>query len=82
MEANAVAQVARPSVSEGRDGPVRLQPASEALPATCATGDPLNPPSRSEPVSRGAGCVNRARPDLRAAEVRNHLGLPDWAMAA
>jgi hypothetical protein len=28
--------------------------------------------------SGGAGCVNRARPDLQGPEVGNHPGLPTW----
>ena len=33
--------------------------------------------SRSELMARGAGCLNRARPDLWGAEVGNRPGLPD-----
>ena len=35
------------------------------------------PASRSEPVIRGAGCGNSARPDLRGACVGDRSGLPD-----
>ena len=38
----------------------------------------LDLPLRSESVIRRAGCVNRARPDLWGAWVRNHPGLPDY----
>ena len=38
--------------------------------------------SRSELMARGAGCLNRARPDLWGAEVGNHPGLPDRRRAS
>ena len=34
--------------------------------------------SRSETVSRGAGCVNRARPDLWGPGAGDRPRLPDW----
>ena len=74
-----MAQVAQPPVPKSQIRLADLSASLEAIPATSATGGPLNLPERSEAVSRGAGCVNRARPDLWGAEVGNYPGLPDWA---
>src|SRR5690606_26001828 len=48
---------------------------SGALPAPQAVR--CSTKSRSEPVTRGAGCGKSARPDLRGTPVGNHRGLPN-----
>jgi hypothetical protein len=73
-----VAQVAQSALREGQARLADLQPFAEARPTATSAPESLDLPPRSESVSRRAGCINRARPDLwGGAWGRKRPSLPD-----
>ena len=77
-----MAQVAEPEVLEGRCELVEVPADPGALPTAPSPHPSPDDTARSEPLIRGAGCVNRARPDLWGTRVGNHPGLPGLRQAS
>ena len=72
--------LATPSGEKEPPGPALVEVRSPVgtLPVANGTGGSFHlPPSRSESITRGAVCVNRARTDLWEPRVGNRPGLPD-----
>ena len=72
--------LATPSGEKEPPGPALVEVPSPVgtLPVADCTGGSFHlPPSRSEPMTRGAVCVNRARTDLWEPRVGNRPGPPD-----
>jgi len=76
-DAASVAAVAGPPLAAGPHVVGAVRTRLGALPAAAAAGRALGLPTRSEAMSRGAGCASRARPDLREPWASNRPGPPD-----
>jgi hypothetical protein len=75
--AAVLAPMALASVSPWRSHVGGVWSPGGTVPVASGVGYPLPLPSRGESIARGAGCVNRARPDLWGAGGCNDPGPPD-----
>jgi len=75
----SVAPVAGPPLAPGPDVVEAVLAPQGALSASAAPGRALGLSSRSESLSRGAGCASRARPDPWEPRAGNRPGLPGCA---
>ena len=70
-------EMAWSTITEERHELARLRPLEEDLSITICSSGTLGLPSRSKTISRGAGCLKGARPDLWGAGEGNFPRLPD-----
>ena len=70
-------EMAWSTITEERHELARLRPLEEDLSITICSSGTLGLPSRSKTISRGAGCLKGARPDLWGAGEGDFPRLPD-----